>query len=138
MKLRRGVLQIGLAVAGMFVIACATAGPRSASASALQRSDTRAKVIETMGEPDNRQFSGDDEALQYCRKTGNALLASEAGEYTVVWLHRGFVTGVTTYNETLLPLKSCKSAFRPIRWEEAPDREAVRPPQGQGPSHSDG
>ena len=122
MRASNGFHRCGRLVAILVVSACASVRPAPTTAVTVQPGDARARVLEQLGEPSDRQFSGDDEALQFCKTTGNVLLDSQAGEYTVVWLFKGRVTGVTTYREVLGSFKKCESAFRSIRWEEAPTR----------------
>jgi hypothetical protein len=100
--------------------ACASTANLLKTASLIERGDSRARVIQVLGAPADRQFSGDDEALQYCKTRFEYILGDNQGQYAVVWLYKGVVTGITTYRDN--PTGSCANSFKTIHWEEAPDR----------------
>ena len=77
---------------------------------------TAEEVRISMGEPQNRQFQGENEAWQYCSTDYSGF---EADHYVLIWLYKGTVTGMQTYRNTLYG--SCESFFRTVDWEEAPD-----------------
>ena len=71
---------------------------------------------QVMGEPQNRQFKGKNEAWQYC-STGYS--GFEDDHYVLVWLFDGVVSGMQSYLNT--KFGNCESFFRTVNWEEAPD-----------------
>lgn len=132
MKGRNGFHRCGGIFALLVLSSCASLRNAPTAAVTIQPGESRARVLEQLGEPGDRQFSGDDEALQFCKTTGNMVVAAQVGEYTVVWLFRGRVTGVTTYREVLGTFKKCDSAFRSMSWEEAPTRPPATMFDGDG------
>ena len=84
--------------------------------SLIQPNDSKTKVIELIGQPEDRQFKGKNEAWQFCR-TGTSFGVSG---YKVIWFYDGKVTGITTYS--LHRAGSCEAHFEPIKWENAPDQ----------------
>lgn len=74
------------------------------------------ELRKVMGEPQNRQFEGKNEAWQYCSTDYSGL---EADHYFLVWLADEIVTGMRTYRNT--EYGTCESFFRTVNWEEAPD-----------------
>lgn len=82
----------------------------------IQPKQTRAEVIALLGTPEDRQFSGKNEAWQYCR-TGTSFGVSG---YRVVWFYDSKVTGLTNYS--LRRPGSCEAHFEPMKWENAPDK----------------
>ena len=77
--------------------------------------DTKASVIEKLGHPEDRQFKGKNEAIQYCT-TGTSFGVST---FDIVWLYDGKVTGVNSYN--LHRAGMCSGHFESVKWEDAPD-----------------
>ena len=77
--------------------------------------DSKARVLEVMGPPGDRQFKGHDEAWQYCE--------TDAGisydDFRIVWFYDDRVTGLTSYKQSQFGV--CAGFFRSIRWENAPD-----------------
>ena len=73
------------------------------------------EVAELLGPPGNRQFSGDNEAWQYCQ---TSILAA-ADKFIVIWFYRDEVTGLTSYTDSRFGM--CDSFFRSVNWEDAPD-----------------
>lgn len=78
--------------------------------------DSKEAVTKVMGVPGDRQFQGQQEAWQYC------ITGAGFGyhDYRIVWFAHGAVTGITSYKSSAAGV-SCKSQFKPIRWEDAPD-----------------
>jgi len=77
--------------------------------------DTKASVIAKLGDPENRQFKGKNEAIQYCT-TGTSFGVST---FDIIWLYDGKVTGVNSYN--LSKAGMCSAHFESVKWENAPD-----------------
>jgi len=69
-----------------------------------------------MGEPQDRQFKGTNEAWQYCATDYSGL---KADDYVLVWLANDAVTGMQTYRNS--KKGTCESFFRTVDWEQAPD-----------------
>lgn len=81
----------------------------------IEAGDGKESVIEAVGQPDDRQMNGKNEALQYCT-TGTSFGVST---FNVVWLYDSNVTGLTSYKVS--HATSCKGHFRTVNWEDAPD-----------------
>ena len=81
----------------------------------INKGDDRAKVLQVMGTPQDRQFLVDYEVLQYC------ITGAGFGyhDYSAIWLRSGKVVGITTYKDHT-PASSCRGHFRTLRIEDAP------------------
>lgn len=82
----------------------------------INKGDDRAKVLQIMGTPQDRQFLADYEVLQYC------ITGAGFGyhDYSAIWLQSGQVVGITTYKDQT-PASSCRGHFRTLRAEDAPE-----------------
>lgn len=82
----------------------------------ISNGDDRAKVLQVMGTPQDRQFLADYEVLQYC------ITGAGFGyhDYSAIWLRSGQVVGITTYKDNT-PASSCRGHFRTFRLEDAPN-----------------
>lgn len=78
--------------------------------------DTKQRVVEIMGQPENRQTKGSREAWQYCD--------TSFGHYNffVVWLDNGTVSGTNTYGRGPSAFSGCDNHYDKINWETAPDQ----------------
>ncbi len=85
------------------------------SALQIETDNSKARVIEIMGTPDDRQFSGSQEAWQY-----GMVVSIGVCDYTVVWFKEGKVTGITSYRN--FSTLGCRHGLKSVNWEEAPDR----------------
>ncbi len=81
----------------------------------INKGDDRAKVLQIMETPQDRQFLADYEVLQYC------ITGAGFGyhDYTAIWLRSGKVVGITTYKDHT-PGSSCRGHFHTLRVEDAP------------------
>ena len=104
--------KVGLLLLSLLVYGCATVNKGFLT---IEAGDSKESVIEAVGQPDNRQMNGKNEALQYCT-TGTSFGVST---FYVVWLYDGKVTGLTSYKVS--HAASCMGHFRSINWEDAPD-----------------
>ena len=96
--------------------ACATQVLHQASA--LVPGATPAQVRELLGEPQDRQFQGNQQAWQYC-ETG---LFQDT--FVIVWFADSKVTGLRTYHSSVGdPGLFCNSHLRAITWDEAPEAQ---------------
>jgi hypothetical protein len=85
-------------------------------ANALAPGATPAQVRAVLGEPQDRQFRGQQEAWQYC-ETG--LLQDT---FVIVWFAEGKVTGLRTYPNAVGDRGFfCSSHLRAITWEDTPE-----------------
>ncbi|MWJ26725.1 hypothetical protein GPM19_00635 [Halomonas sp. ZH2S] len=91
---------------------CATVDPAFYEVNA---GDSKSEVISKLGNPENRQFNGKNEAFQYCT-TGTSFGVST---YNVIRFFDGEVTGANSYN--LSRAGSCSGHFQTLKWEDAPD-----------------
>ncbi|MFA6144919.1 MAG: hypothetical protein WCW84_06110 [Sulfurimonas sp.] len=82
----------------------------------INAGDSKASVIDKLGYPEDRQFNGKHEAIQYCT-TGTSFGVST---FDVVWLYDGKVTGVNSYN--LHGAGMCSGHFESVKWEDAPNQ----------------
>jgi hypothetical protein len=82
----------------------------------INKGDDRAKVLTIMGTPQDRQFLGEYETLQYC-VTGAGF---GYHDYTAIWLKGGLVVGISNYKDYTAG-SSCRGHFHALRVEEAPD-----------------
>ena len=101
-------------IAAVILSACGSLEKKSAL---INPGDTKERVLSVMGPPGDRQFRGKDEAWQY----GQTGAGFGYHDFRVVWFYDGKVTGLTSYKDHT-PASSAASHFKPIRWEEAPDR----------------
>ena len=86
------------------------------NSSSVEPGDSKQDVIAKLGEPGDRQFSGTDEAWQYCRTN------FRSSDYRVIWFANGRVTGLNTYTNSDTAGSLCGSHFRQVNWHDAPDR----------------
>ena len=85
-------------------------------ASALAPGATLAQVRAVLGEPQDRQLRGNQEAWQYC-ETG--LLQDT---FVIVWFADSKVTELRTYHNAVGDRGFfCQSHLRAITWDEAPE-----------------
>lgn len=73
--------------------------------------DSKSKVLSIMGNPGNRQFSGTNEAWQYCQTD---IWGMSGDDYIVVWFRNGNVSAVTSYKNT--NYGDCSMFYREIDW----------------------
>jgi hypothetical protein len=99
----------------LLVVGCASNSASLRRAQMLEPGASKADVRRRLGEPGDRQFSGRQEAWQYCSTDYSGL---GADDFRVVWFMDGAVSGITSYKSRILG--SCEDNFRSIRWEEAP------------------
>lgn len=92
----------------------------------LQNGMSKDQVKELFGDPCNSQFSGQDEAWQYCY-TGSVNSVATPNHpstmnnhYIIVWFNNSIVTGMTSYDNISESL--CTDYFKSIRWEDSPGR----------------
>ena len=78
--------------------------------------DTKDRVLQVMGTPDDRQLKGENEAWQYCQ-TGAGF---GYHDYRIFWFYKGYVTGINSYKSSR-PASSCMTDIRQVNWEDAPD-----------------
>lgn len=100
------------------LIALTSCGTLQNSALKVNSGDTKEQVIAAMGQPQDRQFQGEDEVWQFCQ-TGAGF---GYHDYRVVWFYRGRVTGITSYKDHT-PASGCAGHFKPVQWSEAPKHE---------------
>lgn len=81
----------------------------------IRKGDDRAKVLQVMGTPQDREFLADYEVLQYC------ITGAGFGyhDYSAIWLRSEKVIGITTYKDHT-PGSSCRGHFHTLRVEDAP------------------
>lgn len=101
-------------VLALLLSACGTLEKKAGQ---INPGDDKEKVLAVMGTPGDRQFRGKDEAWQY----GQTGAGFGYHDFRIVWFYDGRVTGLTSYKSTR-PGTLAASQFRPIQWEDAPDR----------------
>jgi len=80
----------------------------------LNAGDSKERVLEVMGTPQDRQISSINEAWQYC--VSGASFGSN--DHKIVWLQSGLVTGVSTYKSHA---SGCTANMKQINWQSKPD-----------------
>ena len=80
----------------------------------LNAGDSKERVLEVMGTPQDRQISGINEAWQYC--VSGASFGSN--DHKIVWIQSGHVTGVSTYKSHAA---GCTANMKEINWQSKPD-----------------
>jgi hypothetical protein len=80
------------------------------NASKVNPGMSREEVTKILGVPDDRQFNGNQEALQFCSQT----------DYFIIWLNDGKVSGMNSYTKAET-LYGCTAGIEPVRWEMAPN-----------------
>lgn len=96
--------------------ACASQSSIVRNSASIRPGISTAELRQIIGEPQNRQFKGKNEAWQYCSTDFSGF---EADHYVLVWLFDGVVSGMQTYRNT--QYGTCESFFRTVNWEEAPN-----------------
>lgn len=95
---------------------CAAQSKLSSNAVNVRVGMTDSELMALMGAPGNRQFSGENEAWQYCSSS-----YPNPNSYVLVWLKQGAVTGMQTYErEYTISTAGCSSGFITVSWDEAP------------------
>ena len=109
--MRNMILALVSVVVVITTLACAGVKTRAVQVSA---GNTKDRVIEIMGTPDDRQFNVQQEAWQY-----GMVVSIGVCDYTVVWFREGKVTGLTSYRA--FSTLGCRHGLKSINWQEAPD-----------------
>lgn len=104
-----------LFVAIFFIVCGCTNTKLATKANGIEPGQTKQDVTKILGVPGDRQFTGKDEAWQYC-STGFG-----GDKYVVVWFYDGIVTGLTTYTNSV-GVGNCDKFYKRIDWQTAPDR----------------
>ena len=100
----------------LFLFACASQSSIIKNSANIKPGMSDAELRQVMGDPQNRQFKGKNEAWQYC---STAYSGFEADHFVLVWIFDGVVTGMENYRDT--QFGTCERFFRTVKWEEAPD-----------------
>ena len=85
-------------------------------ATKLEPNMSIADAIAVMGQPKNRQFSGQQEALQWCE---TSYSSGSADSYLLAFFYDGRLLTTNTYNNWARG--TCESFFRRVEWLP-PDR----------------
>jgi hypothetical protein len=105
----RVLLVLSLLVA---LIGCGTLAKKAVL---INPGDDKAKVLEVMGPPGDRQFKEKNEAWQYCEN--DAGFAYD--DYRIIWFYDQKVVGLTSYKKSEFGF--CSAFFKSIQWENAPN-----------------
>lgn len=108
-------VAIGLLVVGL-VTGCAQQTELVARSAQVSAGMSASQVQQLLGPPQNRQFSGNDEAWQYCETDYTGFAGDQ---YTLIWLRSGRVTGLERYTNTLVG--TCETYFRQVNFGDGPD-----------------
>lgn len=103
-----------LLLAALLLAGC---GSLERKAILINPGDDKKTVLSIMGTPGDRQFQGQREAWQY----GQTGAGFGYHDFRIIWFRDGKVTGLTSYKDHT-PASSAAAHFKPIRWEDAPDR----------------
>jgi hypothetical protein len=79
------------------------------NAAKLQPGQTESDVVKIMGEPGNREFSGNQTAWQYCARS-----SLTHNSFVVIYLQDGKVQRLATYTKPWLG--GCASQYEPAKW----------------------
>jgi len=120
-------------ISALIFTGCATAKnaeiPLSRKAMQIEPGLTKDEVRAILGQPQNKQFHGKEEAWQYCRASYETFFKKDynltylnSNSYVMIWFHKNKVTGMTTYNKVIESRveENCESYFKTINWEEVP------------------
>jgi hypothetical protein len=97
------------------VIAATSCSGVKTHALRINAGDSKDRVIEIMGTPDDRQFNGSQEAWQY-----GMVVSIGVCDYTVIWFKDGKVSGLNSYRN--FSTLGCRHGLKSVNWQEAPDR----------------
>jgi hypothetical protein len=105
-----------LVMISLFLIGC---GPSSfvTNSHRINNGDSKTKVVEIMGDPEDRQFEGDNEAWQWCSTDYGGL---SGDDFVCVFFYKNNVTGIKTYRSKAYG--TCEGSFRTVNWQRAADR----------------
>ena len=104
-------------VALMLILqACASQSAVVRKSATVRPGMSVAELRQVMGNPQNLQFKGKNEAWQYCSTN---YIGFEDDYYVLVWVFDGVVSGMQTYRNS--KFGNCENFFRAVNWEEAPD-----------------
>ena len=81
------VMRFAIVGAALILGACASSEVSRQSINSVEAGMTKAEVVSLLGEPGNRSFRGNAEALQYC----DGSVMSEYNTYHTIWLAGGAV-----------------------------------------------
>lgn len=113
-------MRLTTALLAILLVGCATPDRGvmdfDKRATALQPGMTTSQAAQLMGPPKNRQFSGDQEALQWCE---TSFSSGTTDSFVVAIFYDGRLVQTSTYRNS--GRGYCESFFRPIEWVR-PDR----------------
>jgi outer membrane protein assembly factor BamE (lipoprotein component of BamABCDE complex) len=80
----------------------------------LNHGDTKQRVLDVMGQPDDTQMSGDRDAWQYCGVDSFATFDNR-----VIWFKAGKLVGTSSYKAN--GAGSCTGYIKMVDWNNSPD-----------------
>lgn len=92
-------------------VACASISKKTRL---IKVGDSKEQVESVMGEAEDIQSRGTNEAWQYC------VTNFGVNNYSIVWFQDSKVIGTSFYKNHGSPASLCSSHFESIRWENAP------------------
>ena len=108
--MRTSIISVVLFLS-LFMVGCGTLEQKTIL---LNVGDSKERVLDVMGPPQDRQINGQQEAWQYC--------ISGAGfgwnDHRVIWFNAGQVTGINSYRSGV---SGCRGGIQPAHWESAPN-----------------
>jgi hypothetical protein len=112
---------------GVFFVLLSGCGTLDSRTVLLNVGDSKERVLEVMGAPQDRQMANTMEAWQYC--VSGATFGSN--DHKIIWLQSGRVIGISSYKSTI---PGCTSGMRQIDWQSATaiERESQRHQQLAG------
>ena len=81
----------------------------------LSPGDSKARVIEIMGDPDDSQFNAKLEVLQYF-----GVVSFGSCDYRQLWFRDGHLIGTTSYRSACR--NGCSPCLRTVDWSRPPDQ----------------
>lgn len=102
---------VGAFVVSLILFGCGTMDDKTIL---INVGDSKDKVTNILGVPQDRQLKYQSEAWQYC--------VSGAGfgynDHKIIWFEDSKVIGITSYRSNR---SGCEGAIKTVNWEEAPD-----------------
>jgi len=99
-----------LSIFSIFFLSSCALGGLNNKAMNISSGDSKEKVIKIMGAPDNRQFAGNQEALQWCETGGMQ------DDFVAIFFQNSIVTSIQTYNNS--GFGSCTGFFKRVDFKQ--------------------
>lgn len=106
-------------IPALFLTGCASSGTPTpdeirANSMLVDPGMTKSQVVAIMGQPEQRSFRGNGEALTFC-----GIAPFKGSLYYTVWLNDGSTTAITNY-QLRDDVGNCAQYIKPVDWGQAP------------------